>query len=146
MTKTLVLALMAVAALGASPVRAEEGVVLPPPKPRGFLTGLGIGFLVSSFVGGAVGLSGTIVANNATDILTKYADASIPASEEPTITALRQRASSGTTLAVVASVGAGLVFGAGLACFILDAPKTATTRVAFAPAPGGGVFVFSTSF
>ena len=59
------------------------------------------------------------------------------------MTALQERLSGGTTLAVVGFVGGGLALAGGVACLLLDGPRAS---VAFIPTSQGGMLVFSGRF
>lgn len=138
--KTSALLLAVVVALGAAPVRAQE-VIQAAPKQRGFLTGLGLGFLVGGLAGIGLGVGGLIGANDAAERLTRYA---FPTSvERAGYDLLTSRLESSTALAAAGFVGGALALAAGVSFIVLDAP---TPLVAFVPTSQGGVLVFSGRF
>jgi hypothetical protein len=135
--RTTALLLVAALALGATPALAEE-----PQRQRGFLSGLGLGFLVGGLLGVGAGTAGLLGANDATVRLAAYGGTFTP-DEEPAVLALQQRVSGSTALAVVGFVGGGLALAAGVTCLLIDSPRA---TVAFVPTSQGGVFVFSGRF
>ena len=132
------LLLAAALALGAIPARAEEA----PLKQRGFLSGLGLGLLVGGLVGVGAGTAGLFGSIDASIRLSAYGPT--PSGEEmASVTALQERRSGGTMLAVVGFLGGGLALAGGVACLLIDTPRAS---VAFVPTSGGGLFVFSGRF
>lgn len=138
--RTAALLLSVVIALGASPVRAEEPVVVK--QQRGFLSGLGLGLLIGGLAGVGAGIGGLVSANEAQTFLAAYSTTPT-AEEQPSITALQQRMSGGTTLAAVGFIGGGLALAGGIICLAIDTPNA---RVAFVPTNQGGVFVLTGRF
>lgn len=139
--RTTALLLTATLALGASSVRAED--TAPAPKrQRGFLTGLGLGLFVGGLTGLGAGLGGLLTANDASERLAKYSEP-LSAGERPTVDVLRGRRSGGTTLATFGFVAGTLALAGGVACLIIDTPRTS---VAFMPTAQGGMLVLSGQF
>jgi hypothetical protein len=130
--------LVAVLALSAAPVRAEDGA----PPQRGFLSGLGIGLLVAGLGGMGAGVAGMATANDGYGRLTAYTG-TVSADERPTVTALQQQVSGGTVLAGLGFGLGGAALVGGIVCLVLDRP---VPSVAFVPTAQGGVLVFSGHF
>lgn len=132
--------LLAIAvALSASPAVAEETV----PHQRGFLTGLGLGFLVLGGVGTGLGIGGTLTASQA--------DASLAKIGPPTkdnvdlIAALDTERRVGSVLGVVGFVVAVGSFITGIVLFVKDRPAPPVTVVVM-PLQQGGMFALSANF
>ncbi len=138
--KNTALLLVAVLALGATPARAE----VAPGKPRGFLSGLGLGLLIGGLTGGGVGVAGVVAASDANLKMAAF-PMPIPAAEVAAFDAMRSRASSGNTQAIVGFLLGGLALAGGITCLVIDGLGPSTT-VTFAPTVGGGTFVFSARF
>ncbi|MDP2275121.1 MAG: hypothetical protein Q8N23_13740 [Archangium sp.] len=138
--KISALLLAAVVALGAAPVRAED-VVQPAPKQRGFMTGLGMGFLIGGMASIGMGVGGLLGANDAEYHLSRYD--SPTALEQPGYDALKSRLETSTALAVTGFIGGALAIAGGITFIMLDGP---TPAVAFVPTAQGGVLVFSGRF
>lgn len=136
--RTTALVLVAALALGAAPVRAEAVA----PKPRGLLSGVGLGLLIGGLAGFGVGAAGVMGANDATAQLVPYGGV-FTVEEQPSGDALQRRFASGIIMGVVGFVGGTLALAAGITCLLLDAPRAS---VAFVPTAQGGVFVFSGRF
>lgn len=142
--RTAALLLSVVIASSASAARADEASqpVTTAVKQRGFLSGLGLGLLIGGLAGVGAGAAGLVSANEAQAYLGKYGGMVDPA-EVPSVTALQQRLSGATTLAVVGFIGGGLALAGGIICLALDTPSAS---VAFLPTAQGGVFVFTGRF
>lgn len=140
--RTLALLLAVALALGAAPVRAEEVAAAAPVKQRGFLTGLGLGLLVSGMIGMGAGIGGLLSANEAYGRVVAYGGMVAP-NEVVSVNALNAQVSSGTALAAVGFIGGALALAGGVICVLLDTPRAS---VAFVPTSQGGVFVFSGRF
>ena len=138
--KISALLIAVVVALGAAPVRAEE-VVQPAPKQRGFMTGLGMGFLIAGMAGIGMGVGGLLGANDAAYHITRYD--SPTALEQPGLEVLKSRLETSTALAAAGFIGGVLAIAGGITFIMLDAP---TPSVAFVPTAQGGVLVFSGRF
>ena len=136
--RTTALLLVVAIALGSSPVRAEEMA----PRQRGFLSGLGLGLLMAGLGGIGAGTAGLLTANDGYARLGAYGG-TVTTDERPTVTALQQQVSGGTTLSVVGFAAGGLALVGGVVCLVLDRP---VPDVALVPTAQGAVLVFSTRF
>ena len=147
--RTAALLLSVVLALSASSVRAEEPAPTPSTTPsntivkqRGFLSGLGLGFLIGGLAGLGAGIGGLITANEAQAGLAAYGSM-FTEDQRPSVLALQDRAFGGSLLAAVGLVGGGLALAGGIICLAVDTPSAS---VAFVPTSQGGAFVFSGRF
>jgi hypothetical protein len=137
--------LLAVLLLAAGPVHAADGGT----RGRGWLTGVGLGFVALTFGGVGLGVGGLLQMSDANTLLTAYVgNGRTPlADEAEVVNDLRARAGAGQSLATAGFVigGAGLV--GAVVCLVLDGVWAGRpVDVAFAPAPGGGAFVFAARF
>lgn len=143
--KTTAALLAAVLFLGALPAQAADG----PTRGRGWLTGVGLGFVALTLGGVGLGVGGTLQANDANTLLTAYVgNGRTPLLEEgQTVSDLQARAQAGQSLAVAGFVLGGVGLVGSLVCLILDGVwASRPVDVAFAPTAGGGAFVFSARF
>lgn len=137
--------LLAVAvALSASPAVAEENA----PHQRGFLTGLGLGFLLLGGVGTGLGVSGSINAGQADAALEPLVDDAGNTKQQedtPLTTVLGTQRASGTVLAIVGFTLAAASFITSIVLFVIDRPRPPVT-VAFMPTQQGGTFALTANF
>lgn len=138
--KTSALLLAFVVALGAAPVRADE-VVQPATKQRGFMTGLGFGFLIGGIAGIGMGVGGLVSANDAAERIARYD--SPTALQQGGLDVLKARLASSTALAVSGFIGGAVAITTAIILILVDGP---TPSVAFVPTSQGGAFVFSGRF
>lgn len=138
--------LLAVAvALSASPAVAEEKV----PHRRGFLTGLGLGFVLLGGVGVGLGIGGTVNGVQAEASLAAIAKANAmmaPTGDDSQLLAvLDSQRSRGTTFAIVGFSIAAASIITSIVLFVLDRPTPPVT-VSFMPTHQGGTFALSANF
>ena len=108
----------------------------------GYLTHLGMGFLIAGLFSTGAGVAGVIGANDANTRLQAYSGASI-AAEQPSVEALQARLGANTVLAAVGLVLGPIAAALGIGFIAGDAPRAS---VAFVPLSQGGVFVLSAGF
>ena len=137
--RTTALLLLTVFSLGSTAARAEEPAGV---HQRGFLTHLGMGFLIAGLFSTGAGVAGVIGANDANTRLQAYSGASI-AAEQPSVEALQARLGANTVLAAVGVVLGPIATAFGIGFIAGDAPRAS---VAFVPLAQGGVFVLSAGF
>ncbi len=138
--KIAALLLAVVVAFCAAPVRAEE-VVQPATKQRGFMTGLGLGFLIGGLAGIGLGVGGLVSANDAAERISRYN--SLTALQRDGLGVLKARLESSTALAAGGFVGGAIAMTAAIIFILVDRP---TPSVAFVPTSRGGALVFSGRF
>jgi hypothetical protein len=136
--KNTALLLIAVIALGASPARAEETVVT---QQRGFLSRLGVGLLIGSFMSAGLGVAAVMNANSVSATRSIYSF--YTADEALIVQQLDRRIATSTALSVVGFVVSGLALAGGIICLAVDTPAA---KVAFVPTAEGGVLVLSGRF
>lgn len=132
-------ALLVAAAVAAAPLETRQ-----PAPARGALTAVGFGLMG---VGGAaigLGVAGLFQAIDA-DRLYKLFEGQPSIKDVEAYTLVVNRYRDGTGLAIGGFIVGGLSLVASVVCLVLDAPPPAAT-ISFAPAPGGGSFVFSARF
>ena len=143
--KTTAALLAAVMLLGAVPAHAADGAT----RGRGWLTGVGLGFVALTLGGVGLGVGGLLQTNDANTLLTAYVgNGRTPLGEEATvITELQARASAGQSLAAAGFVLGGVGLVGAVVCLVLDGVwANRPVDVAFAPSAGGGALVFSARF
>lgn len=137
--RTTALLLVTVIAFGAAPARAEEQVTA---HQRGFLTHVGVGFLIGGMLSLGLGTAGAIGSSEANTRLEAYGGQAT-AAEQPTVDALKARLAVNSVLAGVGLVVGAVATAVGIGCILGDAPRAS---VAFVPTSQGGVFVLSARF
>lgn len=132
------LALVVAVAVGLASFPAEAA-----PKERGFLTGLGLGFLVGGLAGVGVGVAGSLNASFASIYLVSYPT---PPNQDhaPTIANLRNQQLSGQVMTGVGFALGGALIIASIICLIIDTPPP--VAVTFVPTSQGGTFALSANF
>lgn len=134
--------------LSAAPAHAADGAT----RGRGWLTGVGLGFVALTLGGVGLGVGGLLQTQDANTLLTAYVGTASARrtpldGEAAPITELQARASAGQTLSAAGFILGGVGLVGSLVCLILDGVwAKRPVDVAFAPAAGGGAFVFSARF
>lgn len=137
--------LAAVMLLGATPAHAGDGAT----RGRGWLTGVGLGFVALTLGGVGLGVGGLLQTSDANTMLTAYVGngRTVLGEETAVISDLQARASAGQSLTAAGFVLGGVGLVGSLVCLILDGVwASRPVDVAFAPATGGGAFVVSARF
>lgn len=146
--KTTAALLAAVLLLGSSPAHAADGAT----RGRGWLTGVGLGFVALTLGGVGLGVGGLLQTQDANTLLVAYVGTeSAPrtplGTEAQTVSDLQARAQSGKTLTAAGFVLGGVGLVGAVVCLVLDGIwANRPVDVAFAPTAGGGAFVFSARF
>lgn len=140
--------LAAVLLLSSSVARAEDGA---PTRGRGWLTGVGLGFVAMGLTGVGLAVGGSLSAGDANRLIDAYlkvGGGTVPLEvDAPTVVELRTRAASAQSLATVGFVLAGVGLAGALTCLILDGVwASRPVDVAFVPAAGGGGVVVTARF
>lgn len=140
--KTTASFLAAVLLLSSSVARAEDGA---PTRGRGWLTGVGLGFVVVSLTGVGLAVGGALSAGDANWRIDAYLQAGggkLQQSDAMAVAELRSRAASAQSLATMGFVLGGVGLAGALTCLILDGVwASRPVDVAFVPAAGGGGLV-----
>jgi hypothetical protein len=133
--------LIVVLALAPSLARAEGEVA---PRPRGFLTGLGLGLLVVGLGGVGLGVGGVAMSVDSARLLNGF---TLPPKEEDVASYQRteKRTRDAVPLMVAGFVTAGVGLVGAILCLVLDAPKAAV-QVSVMPTLQGGVFSLDVRF
>jgi hypothetical protein len=133
--------LIVVLALVPSLARAEGEVA---PRPRGFLTGLGLGLLVVGLGGAGLGVGGVAMSVDSVRLLNGFTKP-LQGDDVASYRLIEKRMADAVPVMVAGFVTAGVGLVGAILCLVLDAPK-APVQVSVMPTLQGGVFSLDVRF